>query len=127
MKWSPKTQDRTHRANRSGSAVVPAPFGPPSPWGSWNRKGRRWVSQSAYSATRRYRPERHEDQGWNLVDSWFFDLGADAAAIEHAVLEAWGEYEYGAAIEDMPQAGYTETVGLDDATEAEAVASIESG
>jgi DNA-directed RNA polymerase subunit RPC12/RpoP len=69
---------------------------------------------------------QHEREGWSLVDMWSFDVGADARYIESAVLTAWEAYEYGVAEEDMPQAGYTETVSLDDVSEAEALALIES-
>lgn len=68
----------------------------------------------------------HERQGWSLVDFWSFDTGADARYVEVAVLEAWGNYAYGVVEDDMPQAGYTETVSLDDVSAAEAVALIKS-
>jgi recombinational DNA repair protein (RecF pathway) len=69
---------------------------------------------------------RHERLGWSLVDLWFFDVGADAFDAEQTVLDAWDEYEYAVAAEDMPHGGHTETVSLDDVSEAEAVALIEA-
>jgi hypothetical protein len=57
---------------------------------------------------------------------WSFDVGSDARFVEVAVLDAWSEYEYGVTEEEMPQAGYTETVSLNDVSEAEAVTTIEA-
>jgi hypothetical protein len=68
----------------------------------------------------------HERHGWSLVDMWFFDIGAGAYRAEQEVLDAWSVYEPGVANDDMPQSGYTETVSLNDVSEAEAVAMIEA-
>jgi hypothetical protein len=68
----------------------------------------------------------HERQGWTLVDLWAFDLGHDARDVEQTVLAAWKGYEYAVSADDMPQGGHTETVSLDDVTEAEAVVLVES-
>ena len=68
---------------------------------------------------------QHEREGWSLVDMWSFDVGADARYVEVAVLDSWSDYEYGVTEDEMPQAGYTETVSLDDVSEADAIALIE--
>jgi hypothetical protein len=68
----------------------------------------------------------HEKEGWSLVDMWSFDVGADARFVEVYVLDAWSDYEFGVTEEEMPQSGYTETVDLNDVSEAEAVAMIEA-
>jgi hypothetical protein len=68
---------------------------------------------------------QHEREGWSLIDLWSFDLGANAEAVENAVLAAWKKHPHGVAAEDMPQRGHTETVSFDDVTEAEALHLIE--
>lgn len=68
----------------------------------------------------------HEREGWSLVEMWNFGVGADARYVEVAVLDAWSTYDYGVSRVDMPQGGYTETVSLEDVTEAEALALIEA-
>ena len=67
----------------------------------------------------------HENRGWELVDLWSFDSGREALAVEHRVLRAWQGYKHAVAAEDMPQSGHTETVSLDDVTQAEAIVTIE--
>jgi formylmethanofuran dehydrogenase subunit E len=69
---------------------------------------------------------KHERFGWTLVDLWFHDVGEDARLVEQAVLASWKNYDPPVGAEDMPQAGYTETVSLDDISEADAVVFIES-
>jgi predicted GIY-YIG superfamily endonuclease len=68
----------------------------------------------------------HERQGWSLIDLWSFDSGRDAQNVEQTVIAAWNQFEYAVTAEEMPQRGYTETVSLEDVSEAEAVALIEA-
>ena len=71
------------------------------------------------------RLSKYERDGWTLVDLWFHDVGEDASIIEQAVLASWKNYAPPVRAEDMPQGGHTETVSLDDVSEAEAVSLIE--
>jgi hypothetical protein len=68
----------------------------------------------------------HERAGWSLIDMWFFEQGSNAHAVEQAVLDTWADFDFAVDPEDMPQAGHTETVSLDDATEDKVAAFIES-
>ena len=61
------------------------------------------------------RIERHRNRGWKVARVWRFKTGAEAFAIEQAVLRTWRDAGHGDVVapEDMPRGGHTETVPLD--------------
>ncbi|MFB6513092.1 helix-turn-helix domain-containing protein [Streptomyces virginiae] len=61
------------------------------------------------------RLDQHRARGWTVVGTCKLS-GRHARAVEHAVLSTWKDLAlpYGVRPADMPQAGFTETVSLED-------------
>ncbi|MEV0431157.1 hypothetical protein [Micromonospora sp. NPDC050495] len=69
----------------------------------------------------------HKRQGWNVIRLWRGIDGSQAREVEFATLSWWRSdlgLPFGAAKDDLPQAGYTETAPLGIVDIGEVIAKI---
>ena len=72
--------------------------------------------------------EEHQYQGWELIESWLFNLGFDALEIEELVLDRWRNLfslRPSVARIQMPEGGHSETAVDSADNRADSIALIE--